>query len=340
MPPAKRTTTRPRKTREELQQEMKQIELDVTEQREQRAAPTEAQREHEAAVVRQASEVSVDALAQHITGLGLEVSRALSSVSEKLTQEAEKLAAVREAVAIETRHLQELHQLDVAASSLAVLVAEHQEKRAAFAVEVEGKRGEWLEEQAAHARELKDYEESLKKQRTRERDEYEYQKTLERKKDQDTYEQHKLVLERAQKAKQEALDQQWAAREAVLKAAEAELATLRKDAAAFPARLQKELAEQKAHLEQELAAKHEHTIFALQKESEAERRVADIRITQLNQILDRQNSELALLQAKMEASNQKVQDIALKAIEGASGTQALMHVNKIAMEQAKKQAQA
>jgi hypothetical protein len=38
-------------------------------------------------------------------------------------------------------------------------------------------------------------------------------------------------------------------------------------------------------------------------------------------------------------AKQQVQDIALKAIEGASGSKALSHVNQIAMEQAKNRPQ-
>ena len=45
-------------------------------------------------------------------------------------------------------------------------------------------------------------------------------------------------------------------------------------------------------------------------------------------------SEKQLAEAK-----QQVQDIALKAIEGASGARALSHINQIAMEQAKNRPQ-
>lgn len=44
--------------------------------------------------------------------------------------------------------------------------------------------------------------------------------------------------------------------------------------------------------------------------------------------------QIEALSQRVEEAKRQVQDIALKAIEGASGANALSHVNKIAMEQA------
>lgn len=41
------------------------------------------------------------------------------------------------------------------------------------------------------------------------------------------------------------------------------------------------------------------------------------------------------MQAQLDEAKKQVQDIAVKAIEGASGAKALSHINQIAMEQAK-----
>jgi len=45
------------------------------------------------------------------------------------------------------------------------------------------------------------------------------------------------------------------------------------------------------------------------------------------------------LEKQLADAKQQVQDIALKAIEGASGAKALSHINQIAMEQAKNRPQ-
>jgi phage terminase large subunit-like protein len=53
----------------------------------------------------------------------------------------------------------------------------------------------------------------------------------------------------------------------------------------------------------------------------------------------RQAETIASLQKQVEEAKQQVQDIAVKAIEGASGSRALAHVNQIAIEQAKNRPQ-
>jgi hypothetical protein len=58
----------------------------------------------------------------------------------------------------------------------------------------------------------------------------------------------------------------------------------------------------------------------------------------LEENLSRHSSHIAALEKQLEAAKQQVQEIAVKAIEGASGAKALSHVNQIAMEQAKTRA--
>jgi colicin import membrane protein len=60
-----------------------------------------------------------------------------------------------------------------------------------------------------------------------------------------------------------------------------------------------------------------------------------LRIKTLEEVVARQTEQLAALQRQLDEAKQQVQDIAVKAIEGASGARALAHVNQIAMEQAR-----
>jgi predicted phage tail protein len=71
------------------------------------------------------------------------------------------------------------------------------------------------------------------------------------------------------------------------------------------------------------------------KEREADRRFAELQVKTLEEAVARQTAQIAALQKQLDEAKQQVQDIAVKAIEGASGARALAHVNQIAMEQAK-----
>jgi colicin import membrane protein len=76
----------------------------------------------------------------------------------------------------------------------------------------------------------------------------------------------------------------------------------------------------------------------LKKDSDSEKRIAELQIQALKDAGVRQAAELAKLQTQIEEAKKQVQEIAVKAIEGASGAQALSQINKIAMEQAKTRA--
>ncbi len=81
--------------------------------------------------------------------------------------------------------------------------------------------------------------------------------------------------------------------------------------------------------------KFEQQTLLLKKDSDAEKRIAELQIQSLKETVDRQAAEIAKIHAQVEEAKKQVQDIAVKAIEGASGAQALSQINKIAMEQAK-----
>ncbi len=59
----------------------------------------------------------------------------------------------------------------------------------------------------------------------------------------------------------------------------------------------------------------------------------------LEDTVARQQEHIAALERQLAEAKQQVQDIAVKAIEGASGAKALSHINQIAMEQAKNRPQ-
>lgn len=286
--------------------------------------------------VRRAVEgVTVEGLVQRVSGLGLEITRALAEISEQLVAEVNRLAAVRDAVALEQAELERLHKIDVTATALDQLVQEYGREKSRQELQLATEREEWSREQAASEREKKEQEEALKKQRQREIEEYEYKKGLERKKAQDKYDEEQRLAEKRNQEKQETLDKSWQQREAALKAQEEELLRLRKENEQFPARLKKETEVAAAQAAKEMAQQLEQQIVLMKKDAEAEVRLAELRIRTLEESLARNVAQAAETQKQLAEAKQQVQEIAVKAIEGASGSRALAHVNQIAIEQAK-----
>src|SRR5215471_558645 len=102
--PAKavKAPVRAKRARAEVEKEFSEIQEQVERAREAPDAKAEAAARLREAEVREAVEgVTVEAIVQRISGLSLEVARALSDISAKLTDETQVLASVREAVALE-----------------------------------------------------------------------------------------------------------------------------------------------------------------------------------------------------------------------------------------------
>ena len=249
------------------------------------------------------------------------------------------LATLREAVVLERKELEQLHKIDVAATALDQMVQDYARERQRAEAEIGSQRQSWEEESARMERERKEQDDNLKKQRQREIEDYEYKKALERKKAQDKYEEEQRLVEKKNQERQEALEKAWRQREAELKDREEELTRLRREGEGFPARLQNEAETAALRVRRETEAKFEQEVLVLKKDAETEKRLAELHVRTLEETLARQAAQIVTLEKQLVEAKQQVQDIAVKAIEGASGSKALSHVNQIAMEQAKNRPQ-
>src|SRR3989454_11531378 len=101
---------------------------------------TEAKKATEASVVEKASAYTVESIIKGLANVNIYVGNALTDLSRELTAEANKLTEIREAIAIETKHLEELHDIRLAADTLANLIQDHAQNKAAFEVESEEER--------------------------------------------------------------------------------------------------------------------------------------------------------------------------------------------------------
>lgn len=323
-----------------MQQEFAKIQEQVESEQQLKDIKTEGvMRLREAEVRQTASGITVESVAQRIPAMGVEVSRALADISEKLTQEVKLLATVQEAVALEQQELERLHKIDVAAAALDQMVQDYAREKQRLESEIAAQREAWEQESAQSERERKEQEETLKKQRQREIEDYEYKKALERKKAQDKYDEEMRLTEKSNRERQENLEKSWQQREASLKEREEELARLRKEIQEWPARLQTETQTASSQARQEIEAKVEQQILLLKKDAETEKRLSALQVKTLEEVIARQSAQITTLEQQLVQAKQQVQDIAVKAIEGASGAKALSHINQIAMEQAKNRPQ-
>jgi hypothetical protein len=331
---------RPKRTKTEIQREFEEIQERSEEARETADPKLEDASRRRETEVREAVEgVTVESVVQNISGVGLQISKALSDLSGQLTAEVQLLASVREAVLFEREELNRLHKIDVAATAVDQLVQDYVRQKQELEAEIVSRRSGWEEEAARGERERKEQEEALRKQRQREGEDFEYKKTQERKKAQDKYDEEIRLQEKKNQEKQETLEKSWQLREAALKEREVELAQLRKDAEAFPKRLEAEANAAAERARRESEARMQQETLIMKKDAEAEKRFGELRVKTLEDTVAHQQGQIAALEKQLGDAKQQVQDIAVKAIEGASGAKTLSHINQIAMEQAKNRPQ-
>lgn len=336
MPVKKTPAKAPARTKAEVQHAFSSVQAEVEREREESSPKAaEAARMREDEVRQSVAELTADAARERIASLGGEIGRALSGLSGKIEAEVELLESVREAVAIERRELERLHKIDVAAAAISQMVDDFEQRRRALEEEITQNREAWEAESAARAKDLKEQEDALRKQRQRESEEYEYKKTLDRKKAQDKYDEEIRVQERKNLEKQETLEKSWKTREAGLKEQEESVAKLKAEAAAFPETLKREVERARSEATAQAEAKLEQKILLLEKDAETDRKLAELRIKTLEDLMSRQTAHITALEKQLGETKSQVQDIAVKAIEGASGARALGHINQIAIEQAK-----
>jgi len=332
--------TRARKSKTEIRDEFENIRERIESARETTNPKTEeAARVRENDVRQAVEELSVETVVKSISGLGLEISRSLSNVSAKLVEEVELLASVREAVALERKELDRLHNIDTVATAVDEMVQDYTRQKETLDAEIEAQRTKWEDEARTVERDRKEQEETLRKQRQRDIDDYEYKKHLERKKAQDKYEEELRLQEKKNQEELETLERSWQQRESALKDQEEELARLRKESEGFPLRLKNESEAAAAEAARVAEARVGQEILLLKKDADAERRMFELQVKTLDDTISRQTVQIAALEKQLSEAKQQVQDIAVKAIEGASGSKALSHINQIAMEQAKNRPQ-
>ncbi len=292
-------------------------------------------------------EYTIDVILAGLASLRAGLGSAVKELSAKLTARAAELAALRQSIAGKTAQLAQLYDLTVTPDTLDQLIqtytetssafqAQMAQKRAAFEQEIGEKRAAWKQEQQNHTLAVKERDARLKKERQRSEQEFKYNLDIERKRDAEQYEQAKKERRRALEAFIAAKEQAWAEREQTIAAQEQEYRTLQDRVSAFPDEL--EAAVKRAEKEGVDLARKQAKIQddLLAKEEQGSSRLAKLKIQALQEAIDRQQQQIALLSAQLDAVIKQSQTLAEKAIEGASRETSFQSIREIALEQAKR----
>jgi hypothetical protein len=260
-------------------------------------------------------------------------SGAIRSLSEQLTAKALQFQHLQSAIALETEQLQTHHDLDaVNAETLGQLIQTYQDNAIAFATELTERRTTleqaaqeaelaWRKEQAAQQQAIQARNQTDETLHQRDEQDYLYTRELQRDlaaKDYQLAQQHRYQALDRIKQRQE---QDWTEREWAIAQQEQQFAELKAQVSAFAKQKAQAIqqAKEAAIAEAEYQAKVAANLQA--KEREGQQRVYDLQIQSLEQTIQNQATHLQALTQQLDAARKQVQDLAVKAIEGASSFQ-------------------
>lgn len=273
---------------------------------------------------------------------------AVSDLSEQLTLEVFKLQEVRQAVSTEAQQLESLHQLQPENCSLTALIQQYEARANTFSEELRQQQETltqeitqaqkaWMKEQEEYRRTLKERNETLAKTQQRDGEEYNYALNLARKLTREQEEQERNRLYQELEALQQTQQKQWTEREKAIGQRETQFADLKAKVEAMPKEL--EAAVKRAREEGKGIANQQAKVKAdlLDKDIEGQKRTYDLRMQALLETMQTQDARIQNLSKQLEGALKQVQDLAVKAIEGAASVSSFNAVKEIALEQAKNQ---
>lgn len=300
--------------------------------------------------VQVAEALTAEGVSREISNLKIDINKMLTQLSEKLEDEVQKFLAVQNAIAAKGNDLQEFYEIEKTAMTLGALIESQNQKRQEFEAEmttrkeflkreIETTREEWEKEKEAHEAAEKERVAAEKKQQTREKEEYDYAFKREQQLTTERFAYEKAKLEKEIKDRKEAFESEIKVREAAVSEKEEEIAELRKRASQFPKELETAVNRAVKETTDRLTLEGKSREDLLKKEHEGERNVLKTRIESMEKTVKEQSEQLARFSQQLEAAYQKVQDIAVKTVEGASNAKTMTNLQQLLGEQLRKPTQ-
>jgi len=300
--------------------------------------------------VRIADSLSSEGVIQEISGLKIEIGKVLTQIGDKLEDQVGKFKAIQNAILLKEKELQELYEIEKSAMTLAALIEAQNQKKQQFetemsarkeelSLEIQNARYEWTKEKADYETQVKERDAAEKKKRDREKEEYEYGFKRQQQIAKDKYEDEKGRLEKEILLTKERMDGELSGREKIIAAKEEELNDLRKRVALFPKELDAAGAKAVKETGERLTWEAKNREELLKKEFTGEKNVLTTRIESLEKTVKEQSAQIAALTQFLEKANQKVQEIAVKALESASAQKSLSSLQQLLGDQMKKSSQ-
>jgi hypothetical protein len=294
----------------------------------------QAKQQREKDTMAKVATLSPEAVSEKVNKARFEIDRIIGSVNELLIDRTNELRAVSDAIEIQRDELIRLHGVDTVAAALDVLIAEHTAKSDEFQKLTRETQQRWIEEQQLHAKQLQEQYSELEKKRQREEADYQYSTSQRHKKVEDEFAEKMRITQAQERDHHEMLTKSWTEREATLKAREQELLDFKAKVEQFPTQLDAEVKRQVAIVTNSLTRDHKHELELLKRDTSSAAQLAAEQIKQLQVANQALTAQAEVLQTKLAEAYAKNTELSGKALEAASGRQALNELRDLQLTQA------
>ena len=273
-----------------------------------------------------------------------------SDLSTKLIARATELKAVQTSVSQEKKILQSVYDLNLDETDLNSLISEHLKNSENFNTEFKQKkelaekklnelRKNWQKELVAFETTKREMNEAYTKAVEREQKEYQYQIDLKQKQDKLAYEETCQQQQRELENELETQQNEWNAKENEIAVLEKEYAEFGEKADNLEKNYKNTVAKVIAETTERVRGETQIAISLRAKEIDGEKRLFEERIAAIEKVIEAQNKQRKELSDQLNAVLRQAQNLAIKAIEGASHLNSLAAVKEIALEQAQSKGQ-
>jgi hypothetical protein len=290
-------------------------------------------------VIKTADTLTTDGTVEKINALKVEIGKMLSQAADKLEEEAANYLKLKESTELKKKELKEIYDIEAAAFALAALIEAQRQKKQEFdeemadkkeslETEIRQKRVEWEKEKQEHEAVVRERNNEEKKLRERQKEEFDYDFKREQQLSKNTFNDEKEKMEKELTAAKEDFEKKVAEteknldeREEKVKEREKFINDLQKQVDQFPAQLDSAVNKAVKEVTEKLTLEAKKNEELLKKGYEGETNVLKTKIESLEQVVAHQDKQITDLSQRLEKSYGKVQDIAVKAIEGSASVQ-------------------
>ncbi len=348
----------PSSTKKEMLEAFNELKKQLEEKEENQLKPEKRKEEMLTKEVIQAADtLAAEETTVKINELKSEIGKMLAQISDKLEEETANYLKLKESIDLKKKELKEIYDIEAAAHALAALIEAQKQKRLQYEEEIESQKNtleaeikqtrlDWDKEKKAHEEAIKEHDAEEKKARERVKEEFEYNFKRDQQLSQNAFKDQKEKLEKELAAAREEFERKVAEtgksldeREVKVKEREKFVNDLQKQVDEFPGRLDAMVGKAVKEVTERLTGEAGKNEELLKKEYEGEKNVLKTRIESMEGIVAEQAKQIADLSMRLEKSYGKVQDIAVKAIEGSSASHRISAIEQHFMERKAVQSQ-